>query len=281
MLTGVEVITDHVFESLVLPLQEPDDPYERLEYPIREITGLNPVGAEIKQSGFAQVDGVKTHGARRDGRNIVITLGLNPDYSLSTVQSLREKLYRYFMPKTKVELRFHDDAAATKMTSGIVETFETELFTDDPEIQISILTEDSDFSSAENFSETKQSTPLGTTWQLEYGGSVPTGIIFTVSKPSEIVNAFYIEVAAPGAAVQRFYFTGQILTTDVLTLDANPGKQFIRRTRSGKTTSALGDVTLTNSTWPKLYPGTNNIRVYYVGVDFDYTISWSNRYGGL
>src|SRR5690242_8791578 len=101
---------------------------------MQEIEGLDPVKATIVTSSFAQQDGVQYQSSRRDQRDIKLSIGLEPDYTVSTVRGLRSQLYRHFMPKSEVQLRFIDDDGLAVLISGRVETCEAPPFVEEPQM---------------------------------------------------------------------------------------------------------------------------------------------------
>src|SRR5438105_1504033 len=86
---------------LELPLEDPTNGFV-----VRNISGLAPVKATLVSTSFANQDGEQYHSSRREARNIVLTLGLEPDYAIQGVQTLRDQLYAYFMPKSETTLVF-------------------------------------------------------------------------------------------------------------------------------------------------------------------------------
>src|SRR4051794_39171059 len=132
MLTNVEVRTPQG-TLLSLPL---DDISSGLF--IEEVEGLDPVKATLVSSSFAGVDGEQFHSSRREARDIKLKIGLEPDYITTSVQGLRARLYSYFMPKAVVFLRFVNDDGTVADIVGTVESFETPLFTKEPQADISV-----------------------------------------------------------------------------------------------------------------------------------------------
>jgi hypothetical protein len=78
-----------------------DDPVQ-----IRNVEGLGPVKADISATPFATGRGELYQGSSTGKRNIVLTLGLNPNWVNQTMASLRQLLYRYFMVESWATLRF-------------------------------------------------------------------------------------------------------------------------------------------------------------------------------
>jgi hypothetical protein len=117
-----------------------DDPVQ-----IRKIDGLGPVKSDISSTPFATGRGELFQGNSTGKRNIVLTLGLNPNWQDQTMTSLRQLLYRYFMPENWSMFRFITDDLPTVYINGVVESFEPNIFEQDPEIQVSILCPKPDF----------------------------------------------------------------------------------------------------------------------------------------
>jgi hypothetical protein len=105
---------------------------------IRDISGLEPVKAEIT-SVPSNKDGDLFQNARLGTRNIVFQFGLNPNWVDQTMSSLRRVLYTHFTPKTWRTLRFHSDDMPTVQIGGYVESLEPNMFSQDPEIQVSVI----------------------------------------------------------------------------------------------------------------------------------------------
>ena len=141
MITKVEVFSARPAPILSLGGFMPsDDPVH-----IRDISGLGPVKAEITTTPSGASRGATFQGVSTDKRNIVLTLGLSPNWSTQTVSSLRQLLYAYFMTEQWCKLRFHSDELPTTDIEGYVEGFEPNHFAQDPEYQISIINPRPDF----------------------------------------------------------------------------------------------------------------------------------------
>src|SRR4051794_37798090 len=88
------------------------------------VEGLGPVKAEISSTPFATGRGELYQGSSTGKRNLAFTLGLNPNWDDQTMSSLRQLLYRYFMPEEWVKIRFFSDHLPTCDIEGYVEGFE-------------------------------------------------------------------------------------------------------------------------------------------------------------
>lgn len=273
MLTQVDVRNEQG-ALLMLPLQDTS-----AGYVVKEVHGLDPVKATITSSTFAMLDGAQYQSSRRETRNIIIVLGLSPDYNVGSVQDLRNRLYAYFMPKSSVNLSFIKSDAPTVTISGRIETCETSLFTKDPEMMISILCFDPDFYDA-NPITVAGNTISGTTEMLiDYQGSVETGIIFRLNL-NRSLSEFTLHNRPPDGTLRDFEFAAALISGDILELNMIPGFKSATRIRTGVASSVLYGVA-PFANWIKLYPGFNYIRVYATGLAIPYTIEYTNKFGGL
>src|SRR5690606_26849254 len=274
MLTMVEVRTVSG-QTLPLPLQDVTGGYV-----VREIDGLDPVKASIVSSRLAQVDGTVYQASRRDSRNIIIRLGFEPDYVNTTIRDLRQNLYRYLMPKSEVILRFYLEGEAFVDISGRVESFETNLFAKDPQVDISVMCFDPDFYSLDTTLVTGQASSVIEWTEFEYEGGVETGFEFEITV-NRSLSGFSIYHEGSGNQQRRFEFDGALLSGDVVTIDSRTGKKGATRLRGGTATSVLYGVTPASNCL-ELYPGPNSLRVQVqAGTPVPWKINYVAKYGGL
>jgi hypothetical protein len=273
MLTSVEVRTESG-DLLLLPL---DDVIEG--YVIQEITGLDPVKANIVSSSFARMDGEQYQASRREKRNIVITLGLEPDYSTSTVRQLRKRLYDFFMPKAGVNLTFNMDDDAAVNIEGKIESFDAPLFSKDPTATISILCMDPDFYEENSIVVSGNSVADLTNKLITYDGSVETGFLFRLLV-NRSITSFSVINLPPDGVQRRMDFSAALNAGDVLEFSSVSGAKRVSLIRSGSTTSLLYSLS-PYSDWINLFPGDNQFRVSISGVAIPYTVTYTNKHGGL
>lgn len=246
---------------------------------VQDIDGLDPVKANLVSSSFAQLDGGIYQSSRRETRNMIITLGLDPDYVTTSVRDLRKQLYRFFMPKTAVNLRFFMEDDLVASIDARVETFDSILFTKDPKAIISLICFDPDFvdlTTVEISGDTVESTDEIT---VEYDGSVPTGILFTLMV-DRTLEEFTIYHRAGDDVVNTLDFSANLEADDILTINTITGSKAVSLTRSSVVSSLLYGMS-PQSIWIELQPGTNYIRIYAVGAAIPFTIDYTTRYGGL
>lgn len=161
-------------DILELPLQQTDG-YSPSQYVVKAIDGLGPVEASLTTADSAVFDGGDILGSRVGMRNIVLTLGFNPDYAaLKSVSNLRRDLYPRFMTKRRVELLFQSDDMEDVKIQGVVDKFDTLIFSKDPAVQISILCPDPKFSSLVETVVPFDVTQLSPGITVPYDGDVNT-----------------------------------------------------------------------------------------------------------
>ena len=273
MLVEVEV-TSGQGDMISLSLEEDDSGLI-----VQQIDGLDPVKATLVSSGFAQKDGELYQSSRREKRNIRIQLGLYPDPLSDTVRSLRDRLYRFFMSKSEVSLRFIHDEEEDVDIVGRVESCETALFSAEPAVDISIICFDPDFFDPDPVVLTGNSVGSGTEMLVEYAGTVDTGIEFTLNV-NRTLSDFTLYHRTPDDTLRQLDFSASLVAGDVLFISTVTGNKGATLTRAGVSSSVLYAVS-PQSVWTDLVPGDNFIRVYAEGAAIPYEISYITKYGGL
>lgn len=274
MLTKVEVRTQQG-NLLGLQLDDISDGFI-----VQDIEGLDPVKATLVSSGFAGLDGEQYQSSRRETRNIKIQLGLVPDAdSGDSVRDLRKRLYSFFMPKSEVSLRFIMDDGLDVDISGVVESLETAMFTQEPAVDISLICFDPDFYDPTPETVTGLlTTDLGAKY-FDYEGTVETGIKIVVNV-NRTVTELTVYQRLPSDEIVTMQFSAPLVAGDVLTISTVPGDKGATLTRAGTASSVLYGVS-PQSRWFELLPGRNGLRVYAVGAAMSATIEYLNKYGGL
>ena len=257
-----------------------DDPVQ-----VRHIDGLEPVTAEVASTAFASGRGELLQGSSIGKRNIVLTLGLNPNWVDQTMTTLRHLLYRYLLPEAWTKLRFFSDELPTVDIEGIVESFQPNIFSQDPEIQVSVLCHKPDFIEADA-TIIEGTVDDGTTeYVFDYVGTVDTGFELrvdrTVANPS-YTGGFTIVNRAP---VDPQLFEVNPVTVDTtkyfkLSTVRNAKRVSTIAVADGETTNLLSGVT-DESVWPHLEPGENVVTVEASEPGQAWTLAYFNRFGGL
>jgi hypothetical protein len=282
MLTAIEV-TNSQGDVLSLPLEDND-----LGYILQNIEGLDPVKATLVSSSFANMDGAQYHSSRREARNIKMQLGLDANFETNSVRTLRNQLYKFFMPKTEVNIRFKtfnefDPSIVTQNLTvdilGRIEECGAPLFTKDPAVDISFVCFDPDFKDPNLGIFTGVSTAGLGEQLITYEGTVETGIVF-ILQPTRIVDSFTIYHRPPDGTLRMLEFTAPLLAGDVLRISTSVGEKSVIRTRAGVDSSMLYAQS-PQSDWLELQPGDNYIRVYAVGAAVPFEIDYIKKHGGL
>jgi len=246
---------------------------------VESIDGLDPVKATLVSSSFAAFDGGLYQSSRRETRNIIITLGLDPDYVTTSVRDLRNQLYQFFMPKSEVDLRFFLEDDFTVKIMGRVESFESVLFTAEPKVVISLICYDPDFVVLDAIEIEGETVSTSTETLIVYDGTVETGVIITLLV-DRTITAFTIYMRGSDNVTRTLDFAGALQADDVLVFNTIPGSKGISLTRSAVTTSFLHGMS-PQSSWLELMPGNNYFRFFDEGAAIPYTLEYTPRYGGL
>lgn len=251
---------------------------------IRNVTGLDPVKANIISTPFASGRGELYQGSSTPKRNIVLTLGLSPDWEDQTISSLRQLLYAYFMPEMWTKLRFFSDNLPTVEIEGYVESFEANMFSQDPEMVVSILCPKPDFLDVDVtlISGVVDDGSLETAFT--YIGTVATGFELRVTQ--SIDNPAYTGLIT----LTRVEPSLQIFAVEDVTVDGVHYFKMNSVKNSKRVQSiAVADGAATNlltqltdiSVWPELEPGENVFTVEAAENDQEWTLAYFNRFGGL
>jgi len=257
-------------------------------YVVKKIEGLDPVKATLVSSSFANQDGEQYHSSRRVPRNIKIKLGLEPDYSVQGVKELRDQLYNFFMPENPITLGFNlfDKFAVSVFLDdlkvqipGRIESFDSDMFTQDPEVDISIMCFNPDFFDPIPVVFSGVTVADLTQTILTYIGTIDTGVTFTLTFDRD-VNQFTIYHQPPDNTMKTVDVAYPFLAGDTFKITSIVGSKSVRLIRDGVETSILYAQS-PQSAWLELQPGDNNLRVYAEGAPIPYTIEYTNKYGGL
>lgn len=275
MLTRVDV-TNSTGGTLTLPMAAHNPGYV-----IKSIDGLGPVKATITSTSMAQVDGSQKQSARRDIRNITAKLGFSPDYRANTIHSLRQALYNYLLPKSDVVLGFYIDDVLTMLSSGTVEDLDdTSRFSADPEMDLSVICYDPDFTAPASIRTTGSTVNTTTTVAVPYAGSSECGVIFTLNV-NHSITGFTLYMTHQDNTQQKLDVTGiSLVSGDVVTVNTIPGSKGIMLNHSGTKTSLLYGVDPA-SQWLTLKNGANVFRCTAATTGIPYTLDYTAKYAGL
>lgn len=250
MLTQVNLVGDTTISMNVLGAGPRDS---RI---IRKITGLGPPEIDLFIGDYARDGGIYT-GRRIGKRNIVMELGLNPNYgSNETVDGLREGLYKIFLDPgvngDDLVIELVDDIKPIRRAIGFAEKFEGDLFEKDTAVQVSLICPDPYLTDA---TETVL-TGSFTTFPFTYGGSAETG--FTV-RVEVSASTPYLTIENNG---KTMVFDYDFLAGDVLRVNTTPGKREVKLDRAGFPDIELLFAMTPESPWIQLHSQSNVLKVY-------------------
>lgn len=248
-------------------------------FSVEDIKGLDPVPASIVSSSFARLNGEQYQSSRREKRNIVLQLGLQPDYTTMTVRELRAQLYNYFMPQQDTTLTFYDSELGDVDILGKIETFDCPLFVKEPVATISIVCFDPDFYDPDLITVAGNTVTDTTAMTINYDGNVDTGIVFSLTA-NRAMAGFTINCQAAGDVVKQMPFTATINSGDVIEISTIPGNKYATLTRGGVISSILYGVS-PYADWTRLQPGVNTFWVQATGAAVPYSIEYNDKFGGL
>jgi len=273
MLTQVEIRTTSG-SLLTLELEDVTDGLV-----LEDIGGLDPVKAAIVSTGYANADGQQFQGARREARNIIFQLALEPDYITTTVRAVRRRLYNFFMPKTLIEMRFYDSEGPTVKIMGYVEDLDAPLFSKEPRAQISVLCLDPDLVDIDEVTLTGDTVSTSTETLVTYEGDVETGFVFVLNVDRSL-SEFVLYLRAPDSTIRSLTFQAALLADDVVTISTVFGDKYATLLRGGILSSLLYAVT-PQSSWLEFENGDNYLRVYATGAAIPYELTYTPKYGGM
>ena len=248
---------------------------------IRDIQGLGPSKAVISSTPQALARGDYFQGSSTSPRNIVLTLGLNANWLTETMSSLRHALYGYFIPESFNTYRFSSDDMEDVYIDGIVESFEPNIFSQDPEMQISIICSAPDFIALNDTVINGSTSPDSV--EIDYIGTTSAGFVLTIDGHGGYSGDIDIRNDI-GPNHQDFYINSVVLNaTHFLELDTIHGERHVIRRSPTDPDNDLLIQTNAGSAWPEFRPGPNTFKVNLVDGDpgQDWTLTYNNRYGGL
>lgn len=248
-------------------------------YSLQRVDGLDPVKATIISSPFANGDGEDYQSSHREKRNIVMKLGIETDYITNTVRSLRRGLYAFLRPKAYVSLRLYDDEGLTVNIDGRVESFVSDLFSQEPTVDISILNFDPDFLNVSPSTFSGSTVSTSATTIVDYDGDIETGFVFTLNVNRTLGEVTIYNTGEDGI-VRSLDIQASFVSGDVVKVSTVSGDKYVTLTRLGVTSSLLYAMS-TQSDWIELNPGENHFRAYATGAAIPYSVTYTERYGGL
>lgn len=249
MLTRVDVQSENPFYLKIRDARPTDSII------LEKIEGLDPPAIDLFMGDYAR-DGGFYSGRRVPPRNIVLTLRLNPNYKNDeSVSGLRQLLYKAFIDPfdgaDTVNLILHDDELADRYISGNVEKFETDVFSDEAVVTISMMCPNPyilDLVSTSLVGSGPQIT-------FDYEGTAETGFILDVNITA---STSYLQLDLNDRIMGLNY---AFSSGDVVHINTVRGARQIQVTAGGITTNILYTLAA-GGTWLEIHKPSNVLKVY-------------------
>lgn len=227
------------------------DPDETLI--VKSISGLSGADLTLFTGDYAR-DGGYYQGRRASKFNPVFNFKLNPDYANDVeVSDIREMLYSWFLqPSVGVDglqVILIDDRKPDRYFVGYTEKIETDMFSRDTSVQVSMISVDAYLRSVLETSGSDVAGWISTT--VPYAGSAPVGLEMTF-KVNTATSTLNVGVGSYAMTLQP---TPGFAVNDVVVINTELGKRSIKR-NGVDIMAALLPV----SKWALLNNGSNLIR---------------------
>ena len=208
---------------------------------VSQITGLTPVDFDLFVGDYARNGGIY-QGRRVGVRNIVMHIDMNPDPALGqTVSGLRKLLSNLFVKNAvrgeMVRMVFIDVEGHQVYTEAYTEKFETEIFSKETMVQVSLLCPDPYFN---DVTGVNLQDPNGwVSLPIEYNGDVEVGLSLELEvlyEPTAGTIKVLLDNGQTMTLIHPFAFG------DVITINTQRGSRGITLRRGSSTTSILGSL---------------------------------------
>lgn len=139
------IVTNDVGHQITLDLYNP----WLSGFAVKSITGLGPSDATVNITDIVTQDGGIYNSARQQQRNIVLELLFVQTTKGESIETVRQKTYRYFPVKRPITIQIETDNRKA-VTTGYVESNEPNIFSKEEGTSISIICPDPHLYSAGN-----------------------------------------------------------------------------------------------------------------------------------
>lgn len=262
-------------------------PKSTTKYLIRDIRGLTPVKSDIITTKNTLLDGEGFNSSQKGKRNIVIDFEYRPDWSSGeSATTLRNNLYKFASPGTKVEVFFTIDNSLIRRITGYIESLDSPLFSSDVTGQLSIICPVPEF-----LSEMKTVNLTSAIQQrYDYSGSSPTGVVVHAT-PHTTLGTYRINIISYALPAGSRTQTVRVVTTSSDSMPVNDQIRFSSKDREKYFSTVSGRNLIPLMTlfgWPKIYPGRNEITIQAFSLatgnelnNMDVQMYFDERFGGL
>lgn len=240
---------------------------QNTDYAITKITGLGPPDAVINTVNVGSFDGERFNSSKVGMRNIVMTIAI-----LGDIEANRIALYSIF--KSKQWIRFYyKNGIRDVYIDGYIESAPIDLFTQNQEVQISILCPEPYFKNAEEIIDDMNLiiSMFYFPFAIEEAPGIPISayeelLEKVVINEGEIQNGMIIELKATGEVVNPKIFNRDtadffglnitMQTGDLITISTIKGSKTVYLLRNAEEINIFNYI-MKNITWLQLEPGDN------------------------
>lgn len=226
-------------------------------FQVTMVDGLGPPELDVLLAETHAPGGVYVN-RRARGREIVVRIGLNPDYRAGqTISDLRYSLYGLLSPRVSpsdqsITVMLLNGNVPQVQTKGYVSRIEIVPFDKKPQAQITIQCL-SPYLSRPNITLMDE-IPESSIWTLTNEGLAPTGVQFAVEFVQN-TTSFSIEILG-GASMA---FLGDFQIGDILEVDTNEATRFVGQKR-GSSYVAYLELLSPISEWLVLLGGEHTVQ---------------------
>ena len=265
MLTKVRVHSDDPIDLPIIGATPKDSLL------VRQITGIEPPDINLFVGDYSRDGGIYT-GRRVGTRNIVMTIQLNPNPADGeTVSQIRSRLHKSFInPQPEAEylkLSFHLDDERVLYAVGYVEKFESDIFSQETLVQISLICPDPYF--RDDIPTTLTSLSGWTTVPFDYEGTAQVGFGATIhvnTATSRLIlanNTVTDNVSDPNYPRGRMILNKSFAPGDMIFINTQSGDRSIYHLPAGGGVSGSAISALDpRSQWLSLHSSSNSMKVY-------------------
>lgn len=242
-------------------------------YILKDATGLGPPEIDVSIINTLYAGGFY-QGRRTQTREIVLVVGLNPDFrSSQTAADLRASLYGMLTPGAidQVSLEIMNEDTVLVSTIGHIKKLEIAPFSKVPAVQITIACLEQYFQA---LSDLYLDPGSKTNPSIVNQGTASAGFHMEVVLTSALSGWTLTNENSEKIQVGHAFSIG-----DTLIIDTRPGLRGVWRKRSGVTTTILSGLT-TDSVWLMLHGGTNTFTTSSPAFDWG-DVYYKPQYWGI
>lgn len=253
-LTSVEIHPESSSEVVVLSFR---DPASVNKYNVKGITGLD--ADQIVPKYYGTSSGSKFYDLSLEDRNLVVRIGLNPDFASSqTYSDIRDELYRVISSSRtgRVQLQFKNTTDVVAAISGFISKFEAPQFEKTQEVQLTISCDEPLLKALTPVSVVVAGLNPALFGIIDNLSTAPHGLKMVASINANISSLIITQLGYPDVL---FTITpvGGFLNGDVLHFSSEYKDRELYLVR-GSATTQLADVIAAGSYWPTMFPGGNS-----------------------